>query len=671
MGQRGATLLELLLALAITLLIAVPLSSWTWTTLRHQRGAAEVLANTTDAGRVGRAFTRDVASARSITTSGGDCTGGGAGAGGTVRLSMQASGAHTHQTVYTEAPTDPADPGGGSSLWRRVCLANGSLVGSTELFSGVVPGTVAVTCPTTEVAGPVSPCASPVNRRVVLQWKALTYNGPATRPVRLVATRRADVGSVGVATSGNRPPIAQLVVDRQVGFVDQAFSFDASASEDIGGSIASYEWEFPTAGAPELKSGASVAHSFSSPGEKTVLLKVTDDEGETSSAAITVRVVNRYPVARVAISPTGGVRGTQVFTFDGSESFDPDDPARTLTYRWDLGPDLGAARHRTEAVFDYTFPADATPGLRQITLTVTDNLGDTDTVVRQVRLLDPNEVPFEIRISPEPVLSGAPAPTVGSVGGNTPSFEARFSVAEGAPLDDIEWVLVRASDGAEVATGTGSVWAHTFVAGQGGEYRVLRRTGSGNQVGDEVRFHINNAPVARIVVPAGGGAAPRVVDLRSSGSTDADGDALSYRWNLGFFDRWTSTTVNPTHLFTHPGRYTLQLTAVDAFGAEHTVSTELVVDGAPATPPAPRWVGGNVDFDPVPGAVGYRVLLRCGAVPATPPFVEISAAAAPVHPAAGFCPGGVADAAVAVGIAGPSGTQSTVWGPASTPGVRP
>lgn len=677
-GQTGATLLELLLATAIAVLVATAVSSWTWTMLGQQEEAAQVLANATDLGRVGRELTRDVTSARTVATSGSDCTGGGPGsAGATVRLSLVASGLHPHVIVYTEARVDPGDPSSERSLWRRVCGTDGSLVSATELFDGVSPGSVSASCPASgpAVAGP--PCAQAANRRVVLQWTAMTRRGPASRPSQLVATRRADLGSVGVATSGNRPPIAQFDVDRHVGFVGQPFTFDATASEDIGGTIVAYDWEFPASASPDLASGDVVSHSFDTPGEKTVLLKVTDDAGESSAAAVTVRVVNRYPVARIAISPTAGVRGAQVFTFDAAASFDPDDPARVLSYRWDLGADLGVDRYRSEAVFDYTFPAEAVAGLRQISLTVTDDLGDTDTIIRQVRLLDPNEVPFDITLSPEPFLAGAPVPTVGSVGGNVAAFEVRFSVASAAPLDDIEWVLVRTDlpggspgGGTQIATGVGMVWAHTFVPGDGGEYRVLRRTGSGNQVGEAVQFHLNNAPTARIGVPPGAGPSPRVVDLSSAGSTDPDGDQLSFRWNLGFFDRWTSTTANPTHVFTQPGRYPVSLTAVDSFGAEHTVSAEVLVDGTPVAPPPPAWSGSSVTFDPVPGAAAYRVLLRCDGAPTTPPFVEIPAVVAPTYAATNHCSGGVADAAVAVGSSA-SGAPGISWGPASAFGVRP
>lgn len=61
----------------------------------------------------------------------------------------------------------------------------------------------------------------------------------------------------------------------------------------------------------------------------------------------------------------------------------------------------------------------------------------------------------------------------------------------------------------------------------------------------------------------------------SEGTSDQDGDALTYSWNFG--DGGTSTAANPTHKYTKNGTYTATLTAKDASGRTGSASVQIVV----------------------------------------------------------------------------------------------
>jgi len=63
--------------------------------------------------------------------------------------------------------------------------------------------------------------------------------------------------------------------------------FDASASYDPDGKIASWEWDFGDGGTAE---GEVVDHTFTTPGNYTVILTVTDDSGAQAVASRTVTV---------------------------------------------------------------------------------------------------------------------------------------------------------------------------------------------------------------------------------------------------------------------------------------------------------------------------------------------------------------------------------------------
>ncbi|WP_328500894.1 PQQ-dependent sugar dehydrogenase [Streptomyces sp. NBC_00457] len=100
--------------------------------------------------------------------------------------------------------------------------------------------------------------------------------------------------------------------------------------------------------------------------------------------------------------------------------------------------------------------------------------------------------------------------------------------------------------------------------------------------GDEhsALYRIENAtdghsPVAQASASVTSGQAPLKVKFSSAGTSDADGDALTYSWDFG--DGAKSTSANPTHKYTKNGTYTATLTAKDASGRSGSASVQIVV----------------------------------------------------------------------------------------------
>lgn len=71
--------------------------------------------------------------------------------------------------------------------------------------------------------------------------------------------------------------------------------------------------------------------------------------------------------------------------------------------------------------------------------------------------------------------------------------------------------------------------------------------------------NVNTAPVASFIATPGSGVAPLIVGLNASASSDSDGQISSYSWNFG--DGQTGGGLTTSHTFTHPGDYTIRLTA--------------------------------------------------------------------------------------------------------------
>ena len=77
--------------------------------------------------------------------------------------------------------------------------------------------------------------------------------------------------------------------------VNQTVTFDASSSTPNGGVIISYQWDF---GDGTTAEGVIVTHKYSSTGNYTVTLNVTDNEGAWNATSKTITV---YPIGNLAI----------------------------------------------------------------------------------------------------------------------------------------------------------------------------------------------------------------------------------------------------------------------------------------------------------------------------------------------------------------------------------
>ena len=90
----------------------------------------------------------------------------------------------------------------------------------------------------------------------------------------------------------NQPPVASFSVDVAEGSAPLEVRFDASASSDPDGSIASYAWSF---GDGATGSGRAAIHVYQNAGSYTPRLTVTDDRGASASQTGDPITVNSPP----------------------------------------------------------------------------------------------------------------------------------------------------------------------------------------------------------------------------------------------------------------------------------------------------------------------------------------------------------------------------------------
>jgi len=223
---------------------------------------------------------------------------------------------------------------------------------------------------------------------------------------------------------------------------------------------------------------------------------------------IMTNAANQPPVANAGADQSAKV-GVPVF-FDGSASSDPDDDP--LTYSWDFGDDA-VSIGTSEPYASHTYNQ---AGTYIATLTVTDGfLNDDDTVLVTVAANQP------------PVLDPIGAKTVNE--GQTLSFGVSASDPDG---DALSFSAAPLPAGATLDSTTGLFsWTPGF--DEAGSYEVTFTVSDGLWTDSEVItitvVNVNRAPVANA------GADQQVtsettVILDGRGSSDPDGDSLTYSW---------------------------------------------------------------------------------------------------------------------------------------------
>jgi hypothetical protein len=384
----------------------------------------------------------------------------------------------------------------------------------------------------------------------------------------------------------NQPPLANAGSAQNV-LTGDTVTLDASASSDPEKDPLTYKWTLdskPAKSAATLIGANTAKPTFVADVGGDYKANLVVNDGRVDSSAVTVAInANTKPVAVAANSATTDMApGKDLVTFDGSGSTDAD--GHPLSYRWALsGPAGSTAMLSSATAAKPTF----TPDKRgEYTATLVVNDGKVDSAPTSTKLFANTRPVAAANTSASVVL---PAATV-TVDGTTSSD------ADGDALS-YAWALTTRPAGSAATLSSTSAAKPTFVADRAGAYALSLKVSDGRAESANtatVNVLANTPPVAN-AGPNQLASVGATVALSGLGSLDADGNPLTYAWEIAApagGQTINLTGAQPTFVPALSGNYIAKLTVSDGYTSSQPATTTVTTSYAAPTPPV---IGASLD----------------------------------------------------------------------------
>ena len=397
-----------------------------------------------------------------------------------------------------------------------------------------------------------------------------SYGDYGTHTIKLKVTDSSDHPCNSVTTLAtieiNAAPIPNAGGDRQL-HTGEIATFDAGLSNDPDGLIISYIWQF---GDGHSAYGPKVRHTFHTPGNYQVRLKVADDSGldehkieDLIDVDVKIRK-NQRPIAR--IDGERNAKVGQIIKFDASASTDAD--GEILGIQWDFGDGSGADR----MVVEHTYWK---AGTFELSLTLKDNSGqpNNEAVASSRIIVAPAENTNPIIDAPKEISANTFQPVV---------FDASKSDDRDGSIVSYRW------DFGDGTTGSGAVIKHAYL--KAGSYRaklVLKDNFIPVSGVAEQEISVSISDEANLAPKADAGEnrqmmAGEKITFDGSRSQDPNGSILAYRWEFG--DGHHGRGIAPHHIYQKAGNYQVTLTVTDNNDADQLKETSTMFVSVLAVP---------------------------------------------------------------------------------------
>ena len=416
---------------------------------------------------------------------------------------------------------------------------------------------------------------------------------------------------VDITVRPNSSPTANAGDDQTVGEGTKKVTLDGTGSTDPDGYTLTYAWSQTQGPTVTLSSSTLVSPTFDAPqvdSEQTLTfsLVVTDELGADSTNNATVDItiqntINKSPKANAGDDQTVG-EGTKKVTLDGTGSTDPN--GDTLTYAWSQtqGPTVTLSSSTSVSP---TFDAPQVDSEQTLTfsLVVTDELGADSTNNATVDITIQNTInksPKANAGDDQTVGEGTKKVTLDGTGSTDDkgSENLRYEWRQDS-TDSIQVTLLPETDNPAIVTFDAPADVNgsqilTFIL------KVIDKEDLSNDVRVTVTILdtdgsgvTNQAPTANAGDDQTVGEGTKKVTLDGTGSTDPNGDTLTYAWSQTQGPTVTlssSTSVSPT--FDAPQvdseqTLTFSLVVTDELGADsanNATVTVTILDTDAVTP---------------------------------------------------------------------------------------
>jgi len=367
---------------------------------------------------------------------------------------------------------------------------------------------------------------------------------------------------------GNLAPTANAGPDQPGGYRNTEVILDGMASSDPDGDPLTFSW-IQTAGPPVVLTGADTATPAFTPvaaGTYAFQLMVNDGLDWSDPDIVTVTAVNRSPTANAGPDQLGAFRGV-LATLDGTGSADLDGDA--LNYLWTQTSGPAVTLSNSSAASSTFIPAQI--GTYTFGLSVDDGNGGMSATQVAVTVINQAPTAAAFVLPSTSVNKGAPVTLDGTRSSDPDTMDA------------LTYLWTQTAGPAVALTG-GDTATPSFTPAAAGLYMfeltVDDHLFGGMDVDTVTVTVVDRAPVAN----AGGPYACRAgesITLDGSGSTDPDGDALTYEWTVHLTPAVTLSDLKPT--FPCPGTegtLAVSLAAMDTDGLSSTDDAQLLVRSA-------------------------------------------------------------------------------------------
>ena len=371
------------------------------------------------------------------------------------------------------------------------------------------------------------------------------------------------VATTVMASLANAAPVANAGTNQSV--VLGTVTLDGSGSTDANGDTLTYKWALlskPTNSAAALSSATSAKPTFTADQTGVYVFTLQVNDGKVDSAVATVSVTasaaNVAPVANAGANQNV-VLGT--VTLDASTSSDAN--GDTLTYKWALlsKPTNSNAVLASATSAKPTFTAD-TAGVYVFSLQVNDGKLDSPIITTTVTASAANVAP---------VANTGP---IQSVSTGLVTLDGSGSTDANNDTLTYKWVLVGKPNGSAAVLSSTTTAKPTFTADLVGVY-VASLVVSDGKLSSDTAITTVTVSAANVAPVANAGVYQNVVagntaTLDGSGSTDANGDTLTYKWVMiskpltSTAALSSDTAMRPTFLADKSGTYVFSLQVSDS-----------------------------------------------------------------------------------------------------------